>query len=135
MMYDHEESDLPIGATKSMNKADGAAAELMEQRAEAKGKASASTTGRTQNRGTVSPGLDRLRKAVQEKRNERYTTLLHHVDVDLLTEAYHCLKRDAAAGVDGVTWQAYGVDLQAKLADLHARVHRGAYRRNHHAEG
>ena len=128
MMHGHEESDSAIRAKKSANKVEGSAAESMEQRAEAKGKALAPTTFRTQNREDVSPGLDRLRKAVQEKRNERFTTLLHHVDVDLLSKAYHWLKRDAAAGVDGVTWQAYGDDLQAKLADLHARVHRGAYR-------
>jgi group II intron reverse transcriptase/maturase len=129
MMHGHEESDSAIRAKKSANKiTETVAAELMEQRAEAEGKTIAPTTRRTQNRESVSPGLERLRKAVQEKRNETFTTLLHHVDIDLLTKAYHCLKRDAAAGVDGITWQAYGVDLQAKLADLHARVHRGAYR-------
>jgi len=128
MMNGHEESDSAIRAEKSANKVEGSTAELMEQRAEAKGKTSAPTTRRAQNRESVSPGLERLRKAVQEKRDERFTTLLHHVDVDLLTKAYHWLKRDAAAGVDGVTWKAYGVDLQANLADLHARVHRGAYR-------
>jgi len=128
MMHGHEESDSAIRAKKSANKTERSAAESMEQRAEANGKTFAPTTRRTQNRESVSPGLDRLRKAVQEKRNERFTTLLHHVDVDLLTKAYHWLKRDAAAGVDGVTWQAYGVDLQVNIADLHARVHRGAYR-------
>jgi RNA-directed DNA polymerase len=129
MMHGHEESDSAIRAEKSANNiTETVVAELMEQRAEAEGKTIAPTTRRTQNRESVSPGLDRLRKAVQEKRNEKFTTLLHHVDVDLLSKAYHWLKRDAAAGVDGVTWQAYGVDLQAKLADLHARVHRGAYR-------
>lgn len=128
MMHDREESDSAIRATKSTNNADGTAAESMEQRAGAKGKTSASATGRTQNRGAVSPGLDRLRQAVREKRNERFTSLLHHVDVDALGRAYHSLKRDAAAGADGVTWEAYGENLQANLADLHARVHRGAYR-------
>jgi group II intron reverse transcriptase/maturase len=128
MMNGREESDSAIRAKKSANKTEGSAAESMEQRAEAKGKAFAPTTHRTQNRESVSPGLERLRKAAQEKRNERFTTLLHHVDVDLLTKAYHWLKRDAAAGVDGVTWKAYGADLQVNLVDLHARVHRGAYR-------
>src|SRR4029077_8842620 len=64
----------------------------------------------------------------RERRNEKFTALLHHINIDLLSKAYHWLKRDAAAGVDGVTWEAYGVDLQPKLADLHGRVHRGAYR-------
>jgi group II intron reverse transcriptase/maturase len=58
----------------------------------------------------------------------RFTALLHHVDVDLLREAYFLLKRDAASGVDGVTWHEYGEGLEARLKDLRARVHRGAYR-------
>jgi len=127
MMHEGEKSDPAVRARKSANKADEAA-ESMEQRAGAKGKAIASTTNRTQSRASVSPGLDRLRQRARENRNEKFTALLHHITVDLLTQAYHWLKRDAAAGVDGVTWQAYGTDLQANLADLHGRVHRGAYR-------
>lgn len=128
MTHGYKDSDPAIVAEKSANNVEGTAAELMEPRAGAKGKAVAPTTCRTQDRESVSPGLDRLRQAVRKKRNEQYTTLLHHIDVDLLMQAYHWLKRDAAAGVDGVTWDAYGVDLQAKLVGLHARVHRGAYR-------
>jgi len=92
------------------------------------GKTIASTTRRVQDRESVSPGLDRLRQRAIGHRNEKFTSLLHHIDVDLLSKAYRWLKRDAAAGVDGVTWQGYGVDLQAKLADLHGRIHRRAYR-------
>ena len=128
MMHEREKSDPAVRARKSANKAAKAAAESMEQRAGAKGKAIASTTNRTQSRVGVSPGLDRLRQRAREGRNEKFTALLHHVNVDLLTQAYHWLRRDAAAGVDGVTWQAYGAELQANLADLHGRVHRGAYR-------
>ena len=58
----------------------------------------------------------------------RFTALLHHVDVDRLRAAYFALKPKAAPGVDGVTWQDYGVELEENLRDLHARVHRGAYR-------
>jgi hypothetical protein len=58
----------------------------------------------------------------------RFTALLHHVDVDRLRAAYGALKPKAAPGVDGVTWEDYGVDLEENLRDLHARVHRGAYR-------
>ena len=128
MTHGYKDSDPAIVAEKSANNVEGSAAELMEPGARAKGKAVVPTTCRTQDRESVSPGLDRLRQAVRKKRNEQYTTLLHHIDVDLLMQAYHWLKRDAAAGVDGVTWDAYGVDLQANLAGLHARVHRGAYR-------
>ena len=128
MMHGREDSDSAIVAKKSANNVERSAAESMEPRAETKGKAIASTTRRTQRRVSVSPGLDRLRQTARERRNKRFTALLHHVDVDLLTRAYHWLKRDAAAGVDGVTWDAYGVDLQVNLADLHGRVHRGAFR-------
>ena len=52
----------------------------------------------------------------------------HHVSVDRLRTAYHALKKDAAPGVDGVTWKQYGEQLDENLRDLHARLHRGAYR-------
>jgi len=76
----------------------------------------------------VTAGLARIRTAARLKKKERFTALLHHVTVDLLRTAYSSLKRDAAAGVDGVTWEDYGTDLERRLADLHARVHRGSYR-------
>ena len=128
MMYDHEKSDLPVVVMKPVNNIDGAVAELVEQRGRAKGKAIKPNTRRTPSRESVSPGLDRLRQRAKEHRNEKFTSLLHHIDVPLLTTAYHALRHDAAVGVDGVTWREYGEDLQAKLADLHGRVHRGAYR-------
>jgi retron-type reverse transcriptase len=53
---------------------------------------------------------------------------LHHVDIDLLRQAFFALKRDAAPGADGMTWATYAADIEPRLADLHARVHRGAYR-------
>ena len=127
-MHGREDSDSAIVAKKSANNVEQSTAESMEPRAETKGKAVASTMRRTQGRESVSPGLDRLRQIARVNRKERFTALLHHVDVDLLSQAYHWLKRDAAAGVDGVTWRAYGVDLQVNLVDLHDRVHRGAYR-------
>jgi group II intron reverse transcriptase/maturase len=58
----------------------------------------------------------------------RFTALLHHVDVESLRAAFVALKRLAAPGVDGVTWAAYGRNLEANLRDLHARLHRGGYR-------
>jgi RNA-directed DNA polymerase len=127
MMHGREDSDSAIVAKKSANNVEQSTAESTEPRAETKGKAIASTTRRAQGRESVSPGLDRLRQTARVNK-ERFTALLHHVDVDLLSQAYHWLKRDAAAGVDGVTWGAYGADLQANLADLHDRVHRGTYR-------
>jgi group II intron reverse transcriptase/maturase len=73
-------------------------------------------------------GLDRVRQAAKQGKKERFTALLHHVTVDLLKDAYSWLKRDAAPGVDGLTWQKYGADLEANVVALHERVHRGGYR-------
>jgi RNA-directed DNA polymerase len=94
----------------------------------AKGKAGQLHTDRTQSRATVSQGLTRIREAARNRKGERFTSLLHHVDVALLEQAYDWLKQDAAPGVDGMTWAEYGEGLADRLADLHDRVHRGAYR-------
>jgi RNA-directed DNA polymerase len=72
--------------------------------------------------------LDRVRQVAQKDKDAKFTALLHHVDVDRLRAAYWALKPKAAPGVDGVTWPEYGLDLEANLRDLHARVHRGSYR-------
>src|SRR6202012_5661330 len=53
---------------------------------------------------------------------------LHHLTVALLRDSFYALKRKAAPGVDGVTWQEYETGLEGRLADLHSRVHRGTYR-------
>ncbi len=76
----------------------------------------------------MTQGLERVRQVAKTRKKERFTALLHHIDVALLRRSYLALKRGAAAGVDGVTWQDYGENLEAKLADLHGQVHRGAYR-------
>jgi len=76
----------------------------------------------------VSQALERIRQAARQRKKERFTSLLHHVSVDLLRLAFLELKRNAAPGVDGLTWQDYEADLERKLARLHDRVQRGAYR-------
>ncbi len=76
----------------------------------------------------ASSALDRVRRAAQKDKEARFTALLHHVDLDRLRAAYRALSPKAAAGVDGVTWQSYGQDLEVNLRDLHARLQRGAYR-------
>jgi group II intron reverse transcriptase/maturase len=73
-------------------------------------------------------GLDRVRQAAKTRKKERFTALLHHVSVEAMKEAYRSLKRQAAPGVDGVTWQEYEQNLEANLKDLHTRVFRGSYR-------
>jgi len=69
-----------------------------------------------------------VREAARKDKKLKFTALLHHVSIDLLRESYYSLKRKAAPGVDGVTWQGYGEDLEANIRDLHGRIHRQAYR-------
>src|SRR6202451_642714 len=76
----------------------------------------------------VSQGLGGVRRTAQARKQERFTALLHHLTVDLLRESYYALKRNAAPGVDGVSWQEYEHDLEGQLVCLHQRVHRGTYR-------
>jgi group II intron reverse transcriptase/maturase len=103
-------------------------AELVERRAGAEGNANQQSTHRTQCRERVTQALGRVRQAAKARRKERFTALLHHVNIDLLRLSFYALKRNAAPGVDGVTWQDYESDLESNLQYLHARVHRGAYR-------
>jgi len=128
MMHDREKSDSAIVAGKPTNKAVPTAAEPVEPRAGAKGNASQQSTHRTQGREGVSQALERVRQAARQRTKEKFTALLHHISVDCLRMAFFALKRDAASGVDGLTWPTYEADLDRNLTDLHARVQRGAYR-------
>src|SRR5213080_3063544 len=127
-MYDHEKSDPAIVAVKPTNKAGQPAAELVEPRAGAEGNVSQQSTGRAQYRGTVSQALARIRQAARQRKKEKFTALFHHVSIAHLAEAFSELKENAAAGVDGLTCRDYEQHLERNLEDLHARVHRGAYR-------
>jgi RNA-directed DNA polymerase len=127
-MNGDEKSDPAIVAVKPANKSGKPDAEWAEPRAGAEGNAAGRHGVRAQNRATPSSGIDRVRKAARERKGERFTTLLHHIDAKLLHQAYHWLKREAAPGVDGMTWEAYGDGLEARLCDLETRIHRGCYR-------
>ena len=98
---------------------------MVERRAGAKGKADQSSTLRAQGRDRVAQGLARIRQAAKQGRETRFTTLLPHVHIDQLREAFYALRRSAAPGVDGVTWREYEADLDSRLADLCDRVHKG----------
>ena len=98
-------SDPAIVAVKLANNAGKPVAEPMEPRAGAKGNADQQTTCRAQNRESVSHALERIREVARHKKKEKFTSLLHHVTIDLLRAAFVKLKRDAAPGVDGMTWK------------------------------
>ena len=122
-------SDGPVVPEKSPNKAGRPAAEAVEGRGLAKGNPHERNALRTPSRAGAPSALERVRQAAEKERRQRFTALLHHVyDVGRLRAAYLAVKRDAAAGVDGETWQHYGEDLEANLQDLAERLRRGAYR-------
>ena len=129
MMNELRKSDPAIVAGKLANNANRKlAAEPVEPRAGTEGNANRQNTNRTQCRIRVSQALERVRQAARSRKKEQFTALLHHINIDLLRLSFYALKRRAAPGVDGVTWQDYEKDLEHNLSDLHARVHRGAYR-------
>src|SRR6266487_4053951 len=111
MMHGREKSDSAIVAGKPTNKAVPTAAEPVEPRAGAKGNVSQQSTHRTQGRERVTQALERVRQTARQRKRERFTALLHHISIDLLREAFFALKRKAAPGVDGLTWQTYEADL------------------------
>ena len=125
MMHGREKSDLAIVALKPSNEAGLPVGEVVERRAGATGNADQQRTLRTQGRASVDQGLGRIREAARQRKKERFTNLLHHVSVAQLREAFYALKRDAAAGADGLTWRDYEAGLERRLEALHDRVHRG----------
>jgi len=127
-MYGPEESDSVIVAVKPTNKAEQSVAEPVEPRTETKGNADQQSTHRAQDRASVSQALERLRQAARQREKERFTSLLHHVDPAMLRTAFYAMKRDAAPGVDGMTWETYEQDLDRRIETLHERVHAGTYR-------
>jgi RNA-directed DNA polymerase len=121
-------SDPGIVAVKPANNAERSAAEPVEPRTGTKGNADQQSTRQAQDWESVSQALARIRQAAKLRKKERFTSLLHHVSVDLLRLSFFALKKDAAPGVDGLAWRDYETSLEGNLEDLHDRVHRGAYR-------
>jgi RNA-directed DNA polymerase len=127
-MNDREKSDRLVVPANPPNKPGDPGAEVGEGRGLPEGNTTGETRpGRSAGLG-VSRDLDRVRQVARLDRDVRFAALLHHVTPDRLREAYRAISPGAAAGVDGVTWADYGSDLEENLSDLHARVHRGAYR-------
>src|SRR5881409_839882 len=123
------QSDRPVVPTKSPNNAGGSAAEGMEGRGLAKGNPNQQNAPRAQHRDGALSALERVRQGAEREKKVRFTGLLHHVyNIEHLRVAYHALKRDAAPGIDGETWEHYGQALEENLADLSGRLKRRAYR-------
>src|SRR5216110_678031 len=123
-----EKSDCAVLPVNQPNKGGQSSAEAGEGRAQTKENIVQPHMRPAQNGKRMSQGLDGVRKAAKERRQERFTALLHHLNVDLLRDSFYALQRKASPGVDGVTWQEYETGLEDRLVDLHSRVHRGAYR-------
>ena len=113
-MNDLGKSDSPVVPSKPPNNPAAAGAEVVEERGLPEGNAASKTRpGRRAGQGAPS-ALDRVRRVAQMDKDARFTTLLHHVDVDRLRLAYFALRPKAAPGVDGVTWHEYGQDLEGQ---------------------
>jgi RNA-directed DNA polymerase len=106
-------SDRPTVPAKSPNKAGQPAAEGMEGRGLAKGNLPQQNASRTPSRQDARSALERVRQAPKKDKKLRFTALLHHIyDPERLREAYLCLKKEAAPGVDGETWRHYSETLE-----------------------
>ena len=127
-MDDRGKSDGSVVPAKSLNKTGRPVAEAVEGRGPAEGNAASKTRAGHRAGHDASSALDRVRRRAMEDEEARFSALLHHVDADRLGTAYRALNPRAATGTDGVTWEAYGRDLEGNLQDLLGRVHRGGYR-------
>ena len=126
-MHGGGESYSGVVPAKQPNKSEQSPAEAVEGRPLTKENTRQPNPLRTPSRESGPSGLERVREAAKQDGKLKFTALLHHVSTDLLRESYYSLKKQAAPGVDGVTWQEYGQSLEARLSDLHRRVHRGSY--------
>ena len=127
-MHVQEKSDCAVVPVNQPNKEAQASAEIGEGRAQIEENIVRSHMSPTQSGERMSQGLRGVRKAATERKQERFTALLHHVSVDLLRDSFYALQRRAASGVDGVTWREYEAGLEDRLVDLYNRVHRRTYR-------
>src|SRR5258708_16286951 len=128
MKNEREKSDPSKVAERPANNPGQPGAESAEPREGTEGNTGEQHTYRTPSRESVSQGLERVREAAKQRKKERFTALLHHVTVDLLKDAYSWLKREAAPGVDGRTWQSYKQNLDTNLPPLHPTQQHGPYR-------
>lgn len=126
-VYVDEKSDASVLPEKSSNKG-VPPAEAMEGRDAAKGNTGKPPAPRTQSRAGASMGLDGVREVGRRDRRTRFTALMHHITPSLLVESFYALRRNAAVGVDGVTWREYEGVLYTRVHELHREIHTGTYR-------
>ena len=126
-MHGSGESYSGVVPTKQPNQSGQSPAEAVEERPLTKENTRQPNPRRTASRESGSRGLERVREAAKKDGKLKFTALLHHGIIDLLRASYYSLKKQAAPGVDGVSWEEYGRDLEARWSDLHGRIHRGAY--------
>jgi RNA-directed DNA polymerase len=124
-MHVDGESDGRILPAKCPNNGEQAPAEGLEGRRPTKANIEQATPPRTQSRTNELSGLRGVREIAGREKRTRFTALLPQVTSELLRDSDYALKRDAAPGVEGVTWREYDPDLDEELADLHRRIHRG----------
>jgi RNA-directed DNA polymerase len=127
-MHALEESDRCVVPVKQPNKEGQPTAEAAEGRRRPKENGTRSSIQPTQSGQRMYQGMSGVRQAARERKQERFTALLHHVTADRLRESFDALKKNAAPGVDGITWREYEAGLEDRIIDLHRRLHRGAYR-------
>jgi len=127
-MHANKKSDSAILPGKVLNNGAQARAEALEERAGPKGSRHQISAVWTQSQVAASQGLMAVRQLAQRDKGVKFTALLHHVDVALLRRSYFSLKRNAAPGIDGTTWEEYGEQLDEQLCRLHDDIHRGRYR-------
>jgi len=129
MMNDDGKSDSSVVPTKQSNNVVQPTKEIVEGRELTKGNASQQNTHRTQCRNNaMSNELERIRHVAKKDKKAKFTALLHHITIDKLTAAFFALKKNAASGVDGLTWKEYEEDLEENLKSLHQRAQNGSYR-------
>ncbi len=127
-VHDSRKSDNNIVPEKAVNNECRRSAEQLEGRALTKGNTTNTAVVRTQRRGATSIGLEGVRRKADEDKTVRFNNLFHHITPELLTQSFYALKRDAAPGVDGQTWQMYKKDLTNRIVELHRLLHTGSYR-------
>jgi RNA-directed DNA polymerase len=128
MMNEDGKSDSVIVPTKRSNDVAQTTKEIVEGRTLTKGNVSQQNTHRTQGRNNAVPNkLERIRQIAKKDKSAKFTALFHHITIDTLKAAFYDLKKKAAPGVDGITWESYEKNLEVNLKNLHQKTHNGGY--------